>query len=697
MENGIVEFLMEEERTVIVVTHHLQYLCHADQVVIMEDCTVARQGDLKEIRRHSPELYSDWQKSITVITESEASQSEGEDVNTERKHLLDVVKQMSNQSVDGIQEDGLLIVKEERETGSVSLHMYLSYARAIKYPFVFLICILYITQTALHIVNNFWLSEWSEAGVNIDNKTEAQLEEELDYYLNGYAALSFGFAGFNLLTVAIIIICSLFAIRRMYIRLLRNIVHAPMRFFDTTPLGRILNRFSTDTQVIDQRLWKTTVQIIQASLPCISAIVVSAVVTPIFIGAVAPVIILYYFVQSYFLSSARELQRLDSITRSPIFEHFSETVGGLSTVRAFRHEAKFRQSFMHRMNKNNLAQLYLNYSHRWLGVNLEILGALVILISGLSSLISCELGQIEPSLVGLALTYSVSISGFLTWLVRAGADCEMYMNAVERVEYYSQVNTEQYQGVYNPPPDWPDKGDVILENVSVRYATGLDPVLRDVNVRFKAGEKVGICGRTGSGKSSLTLALYRIIDTFQGRILIDGVDISHVPLLTLRSRLAIIPQDPVLFQGTIRFNLDPEGSKTDDELWQALEIAQLKPVVSELHMTLDAQVTEEGENFSLGQRQLFCLARAFLRKARILVMDEATASIDIKTDKILQQVVANAFADMTVLTIAHRIATILDADSVLVLSDGSVEEYDTPSNLLANSDSAFVSLVNGPS
>nr|XP_006824098.1 PREDICTED: ATP-binding cassette sub-family C member 9-like [Saccoglossus kowalevskii] len=306
------------------------------------------------------------------------------------------------------------------------------------------------------------------------------------------------------------------------------------------------------------------------------------------------------------------------------------------------------------------------------------------------------MGQTKPSLVGLALAYSISISAYLTWLVRAGADCEMYMNAVERVEYYSQVNTEQYQGIYNPPSDWPDKGDIILENVSVRYAAGLDPVLRDVSVRFKAGEKVGICGRTGSGKSSLTLALFRIIDTFQGRILIDGVDISHVPLLTLRSRLAIIPQDPVLFQGTIRFNLDPEHSRTDDELWEALDIAQLKTVVSELHMTLDAQVTEEGENFSLGQRQLFCLARAFLRKARILVMDEATASIDIKTDKILQQVVANAFADMTVLTIAHRIATILDADSVLVLSDGSVVEYDTPSNLLANSDSAFVSLVNGP-
>ncbi|XP_070557371.1 ATP-binding cassette sub-family C member 9-like [Ptychodera flava] len=236
-------------------------------------------------------------------------------------------------------------------------------------------------------------------------------------------------------------------------------------------------------------------------------------------------------------------------------------------------------------------------------------------------------------------------------------------------------------GTYTPSPGWPDKGNIRFDDVSVRYAADQEPVLTDVNVNFKAGEKIGICGRTGSGKSSLTLALFRIIDTFKGRIVIDGIDISRVPLLTLRERLVIIPQDPVLFAGTIRFNLDPEYKKTDDEIWEALEVAQLKGIVAELDNRLDSEVSEEGDNFSVGQRQLFCLARAFLRNAKILVMDEATASIDVKTDAILQSVISTAFADRTVLTIAHRISIILDSDSVLVLSEGKVVEFGSPKKL----------------
>ncbi|XP_070559248.1 ATP-binding cassette sub-family C member 8-like [Ptychodera flava] len=366
-------------------------------------------------------------------------------------------------------------------------------------------------------------------------------------------------------------------------------------------------------------------------------------------------------------------------------------------IRAFREENRFSKQLLETMDTNNVAQLYLLCSFRWLSIRLELVGAIFVLISALTSLISCIVGAISPSLVGLALTYAISICGQANWMVRMFAECEMNMNAVERVKHYTKLKTEAYRGTYNPSPSWPDKGDIQFENVSVRYADDLEPVLEDINVHFKAGEKIGICGRTGSGKSSLTLALFRMTDTFKGRILIDGIDVSQVSLLTLRTRLAIIPQDPVLFSGTIRFNLDPESEKSDAELWAALGVAQLHEVIADLPEQLEADISEAGENFSVGQRQLFCLARAFLRKTKILVMDEATSSIDVKTDAILQHVIATAFADRTVLTIAHRMSTIIDSDNVLVLSKGRIVEFGSPKTLEKQDGSHFAALLKGHS
>lgn len=258
------------------------------------------------------------------------------------------------------------------------------------------------------------------------------------------------------------------------------------------------------------------------------------------------------------------------------------------------------------------------------------------------------------------------------------------------------MESENYDGYLDAsqvPKDWPQEGEIKIENLCVRYENNLKPVLKHVKAYIKPGQKVGICGRTGSGKSSLSLAFFRMVDIFDGRIVIDGIDISKLPLHTLRSRLSIILQDPILFSGSIRFNLDPECKCTDDTLWEALEIAQLKNMVKSLPGGLDAMVTEGGENFSVGQRQLFCLARAFVRKSSILIMDEATASIDMATENILQKVVMTAFADRTVVTIAHRVHTILTADLVIVMKRGNILEYDTPENLLSQEDGIFASFV----
>ncbi|XP_070559521.1 ATP-binding cassette sub-family C member 9-like isoform X2 [Ptychodera flava] len=695
LEKGIMDMLVREGRTVILVTHQLQNLNYANKVILMEGGRLSQEGDLNEIRARDPVLFATWQETIRVLTESEMeSDTDDHFVSDTEKERVDLYQQISKiETRETKGSDGALIEEEERERGSVSWRVYLAYAKAIKYYRVILILLLSTAQAAALILSNFWLSAWSELGVDTANKTQDEFDEESSFYRRGYTILSLVFFALTVAVFTTLILSGISAAKRLHLALLRNIIHAPLRFFDTTPIGRILNRFSNDTQLIDQKLWTTWMSLLYTGFLCLSALVVNAIVTPVFMIAVVPLIVIYYIVQKYFVETSRELQRLESITRSPFLAHFSETLGGLPVIRAYRDERRFKKRLLETIDTNNVVQMYVLSSYRWLTVRLEILGGFVILLAGLGSLLSCILADLQPSLVGLAITFALSICGQLNWMVRMVAECEMAMNAVERVVHYSQIPIEEYRGVYSPPADWPNRGHIRFENVSVRYAPDLDPVLEDVSINITPGEKVGICGRTGSGKSSLTLALFRIIDTFKGRITIDGIDISHVSLLTLRSRLVIIPQDPVLFAGTIRFNLDPYCSKSDEELWEALEIAQLREVVASLDNKLDSYVSEDGDNFSVGQRQLFCLARAFLRNAKILIMDEATASVDMETDAILQNVISVAFAHRTVITIAHRIASIIDSDSVLVLSEGKVMEYGSPSTLQNQEGSAFASLL----
>ncbi|XP_070558013.1 ATP-binding cassette sub-family C member 9-like [Ptychodera flava] len=697
MEEGIKRFLLQEERTVILVTHQLQHIQNADKVVVMEGGKIIRQGDLNDIATNDPELYASWQRTLTVLSESEQeSESEAETADVERLNLMRQISAKKEVEDIAMKAGAKIIAEEERERGSVSWRVYMLYVKAVKLPLFVIGLLLMISKVTAQTITNFWLSRWSESGANVSsNLSKEEIDDDLNYWISGYAALSVIYIFLLAVCSTWVVVTLILAAKRIYKALLRNVIHLPLRFFDTTPVGRILNRFSNDTQIIDMRLWQTVQNLLDVTIAVLAAIIVNAVVTPLFLLLFIPVFIGYVFIQNYYINTSRELQRLDSVTKSPIFAHFSESLGGLSTIRGYRVQQRFRRRLVHKIGYNNLAYIFLQMTNRWIAVRLDVCGSLIVLVSGMATLITSAVGGLEPSLVGLALSYALQISGFLNFLIRQIADCEMQMNTVERVSYYTNCENETYEGTLNPPLEWPVDGDIRYQDVCVRYAADLDPVLTDITLKFKAGEKVGICGRTGSGKSSLALSLFRIIDTYKGRIFIDGIDISHVPLLTLRKRLAIIPQDPILFTGTIRFNLDPEGSKDDMQLWEALEIAQLKSTVMELDQQLGSEISEGGENFSVGQRQLFCLARAFLRKARILVMDEATASIDMKTDDILQNVVATAFHDMTVLTIAHRVSTILDSDTILVLSEGEVVEYDTPVNLLKNEDGIFASLVKG--
>lgn len=430
----------------------------------------------------------------------------------------------------------------------------------------------------------------------------------------------------------------------------------------------------------------------RSTLLCLSAIGMISYATPVFLIALAPLGVAFYFIQKYFRVASKDLQELDDSTQLPLLCHFSETAEGLTTIRAFRHETRFKQRMLELTDTNNIAYLFLSAANRWLEVRTDYLGACIVLTASIASIS----GSSNSGLVGLGLLYALTITNYLNWVVRNLADLEVQMGAVKKVNSFLTMESENYEGTMDPsqvPEHWPQEGEIKIHDLCVRYENNLKPVLKHVKAYIKPGQKVGICGRTGSGKSSLSLAFFRMVDIFDGKIVIDGIDISKLPLHTLRSRLSIILQDPILFSGSIRFNLDPECKCTDDRLWEALEIAQLKNMVKSLPGGLDATVTEGGENFSVGQRQLFCLARAFVRKSSILIMDEATASIDMATENILQKVVMTAFADRTVVTIAHRVHTILTADLVIVMKRGNILEYDTPESLLAQEDGVFASFV----
>lgn len=335
-------------------------------------------------------------------------------------------------------------------------------------------------------------------------------------------------------------------------------------------------------------------------------------------------------------------------------------------------------------------------SNRWLAVRLEFIGNCVVLCAALFAVLSQHWGAaLSAGIAGLSVSYALNITEALNFAVRYISELEMNIVAVERIKEYAEIATEAEWRVdhFKPEKDWPSKGQILLKNYSTQYNPNLDLVLRQLNASIAPAEKIGVVGRTGAGKSSLTLALFRIIEPIQGAIIIDGVDISLIGLHDLRSNLTIIPQDPVLFSETLRFNLDPSQVYSDQEIWASLELAHLKTFVSSLPGGLQYQISEGGENISIGQRQLICLTRALLRKSKVIILDEATAAVDLATDLLIQETVRREFHSSTVLTIAHRLNTIIDCDRIIVLENGLIREFDSPQNLLASRSSIFFSMA----
>uniref|UniRef100_A0A8B9CI80 ATP binding cassette subfamily C member 8 n=1 Tax=Anser brachyrhynchus TaxID=132585 RepID=A0A8B9CI80_9AVES len=692
MQEGILKMLREDKRTVVLVTHKLQYLPHADWIIAMKDGNIQREGTLKDIQKSETELFEHWKTLMnrqdqelekTIIeTKTVLERTNLRRTMYSREALLKDDEEDEEEVTESDDEDNLSSVLHQRaKMPWRACGKYLSAAGILLLP------LLVLSQLLKHTVMvaiDYCLAQWTS--------------EIFDHspYSKFFSILSCLGIVLCLVTSIAVEWTGLKVTKKLHSSLLNKIILAPMRFFETTPLGSILNRFSADCNTIDQHIPATLECLSRSTLLCVSALAVISYVTPMFLIALVPLAIMCYFIQKYFRVASRDLQQLDDSTQLPLLSHFSETVEGLTTIRAFRYEAKFRQKLLEYTDSNNIASLFLTAANRWLEVRMEYIGACVVLIAAVTSITSCLYRKLSSGLVGLGLTYALMVSNYLNWMVRNLADMEIQLGAVKRIHGLLKTEAENYEGLLSSsqiPQNWPDRGEIQIQNLSVRYDSNLKPVLKHVNAHISPGQKIGICGRTGSGKSSFSLAFFRMVDTFEGRIIIDGIDIAKLPLQTLRSRLSIILQDPILFSGTIRFNLDPEKKCTDSMLWEALEIAQLKHVVKALPGGLDAIVTEGGENFSQGQRQLFCLARAFVRKTSIFIMDEATASIDMATENILQKVVMTAFADRTVVTIAHRVHTILNADLVIVMKRGVILEYDKPEVLLEREDSVFASFV----
>lgn len=594
-----------------------------------------------------------------------------------------------NSKADDVKTPENLVKKEKVESGRVKLSTVFEYLKACRLWLTIFFLMFRVMGYSSNVASNFWLSDWAdEAALNPHKALQSKY-----YRLAVYAGLNFlnHFISFmtNLCYVGMFIRATTF----LHDRLLISILRGNLRFFESTPIGRVVNRFTKDIEATEGSIPDSMKSLIDCSLSLTSMVFVISTSTPLFIIALIPITIAYIAVERYFVPSNRQLKRMLSTARSPVFSHFSETQSGVNTIRAYRLDEKFIEIMQSNIDESLVCSYSSQTSNRWLALRLEIIGNLITIFAALFAIFSRD--TLSAGLAGLSISTSLNISGTLNWFVRSSAEFEATITSIERIQEYFGIDHESDWHIEKTKPqiNWPQHGNISFKDYSVKYRENYDNVLKDIRIEIKSGEKIGIVGRTGAGKSSLTLGLFRMLDMSTGSIIIDDIDISIIGLHDLRHKLTIIPQDPIIFSGTLKMNLDPFDVYSDDQLWEALELAHLKEFVVGLENKLMFECSEGGENLSVGQRQLLCLARALLRKNKILILDEATASIDHNTDNLIQQTIKSEFNECTVLTIAHRLNTIMDSSRILVLEKGKVIEFESPSILLSDKNSAFYSMA----
>ncbi|XP_006817966.2 ATP-binding cassette sub-family C member 5-like [Saccoglossus kowalevskii] len=636
-----------QNKTVIFATHQLQYLKRCDDVMMLKD------GHVTEYGTHSQLMLDDKEFANLIKTYHETEQEETPpDITSFKSQLSRQLSLSSTTSQSTLSSDassdiamdteGKLIVAEEKETGSVKLSTYGAYIKSAGGCVIAcIVCLLFLLYVSSLTFNAWWLSYWISRGsgnttvlVGNDTVISTNISDNPDYdiYVMVYGLSIIGILLFSFIRAIIFMKVCLRSSSKIHDKVFSKIIRSPMSFFDTTPLGRIMNRFSKDMDEIDVWLPLLLDISVQYCFMLLAALTMICIVFPWFMIALLPLFIIFLLCLVMFRAGIRECKRFDNISRSLWVSMLTSTAQGLPTINAYRRSQNFIKSFSDRVDTNSVPLLLSLMCSRWVQSRMDFITLFVTVITALLAVIGH--GEISAAVAGLALSYTMQISGILQLTVNTAAECEARFTSVERLEYYSNVS-----------------------------------------------------------KSSLGVGLFRLVEAAHGTIKIDHVDISEIGLYDLRSKLSIIPQDPVLFIGTIRYNLDPLNHHTDQELWESLEKTYMKSTISNLDNQLESPVIENGENFSVGERQLICMARALLRNSKILMLDEATAAIDTETDSLIQKTIQDAFKDCTILTIAHRLNTVLSSDRVMVMQDGKVVEFDKPSVLQANTESKFSAMI----
>ncbi|XP_065532787.1 multidrug resistance-associated protein 1-like isoform X4 [Lathamus discolor] len=670
-----------KSKTRILVTHNVTFLPHTDLIIVMEEGRINQMGTYQELvskRANFAELIqvfsAEHTTEETALVEVRSPKEEGQMGRSLQEREL--VKRKDS-SFD--QWKLLTNNKEKVATGGMKMSVVLKYLQAFNWQWMWLTIAAYLGQNALAIGQNLWLSTWTAETAKVSDLTEWKQSQNYKLHIYGLLGLIQGL--FVCCGAYVITRGSLSASRALHHQLLDNVLHLPLQRFETDPVGQIINRFTKDLFIVDSRFHYYLRTWLNCTLDVIGTILVITSASPLFIVVVIPLGYFYFTIQRYYIASSRQIRRLAGASHSPVISHFSETLVGRSTIRAFGHQERF-------IRKNNdvvyenLVYFYNNViSNRWLSVRLEFLGNLMVFFAALFVVLAGN--TMSSSTVGLSISYALNIIQSLNFWVRKACEIETNAVSIERICEYAKMDKEgPWITSKRPPVGWPDRGIIEFVNYKAQYRKDLGLALKDVSFRTQSKEKVGIVGRTGAGKSTLTNCLFRVLEGSEGKIIIDGIDISTIGLHDLRGNLNIIPQDPILFSGTLQSNLDPLAKHSDLELWEVLELCHLKDFVQSLPKKLLHEISEGGENLSVGQRQLVCLARALLRKTKILVLDEATASVDMETDNLVQSTIKREFHNCTILTIAHRLHTVMDSERVLVLDTGRILEYDTPHNLL---------------
>ncbi|XP_043692538.1 ABC transporter C family member 3-like isoform X3 [Telopea speciosissima] len=687
-------------KTVIYVTHQVEFLPSADLILVMRDGKITQAGKYEEIHSSGTdfmELVGSHKKGLAVINSVERQTAlnsliiDEEDANilcSEKLIKDDQDSEPKNYKTEkSNQSEGQLVQEEKREKGGVGLSIYWKYVTAAyKGAFVPLILLAQFFFQFLLIFSNYWMVSATPVSVDVIP------------YVRGttvifvYVALTLGSSLCVLIRSMLIATVGYKTATLFFNKMHLCIFRAPMSFFDSTPSGRILNRASMDQSALDTSIPNQIEEFLMSLIAFLGTTIIMSQVAWQMLILFIPMSVICIWYQQYYISAARELTRLCGVCQAPIIQHFAESILGSTTIRCFGQEERFIDTNLSLVDVYSRPKFHFSGAMEWLCFRMDMLASITYAVF-LVFLISVPKGVLSPGVAGLAVTYGLGFSMYgVIW------DLTMIENkiiSIGRILQYTNIPSEPPLLIEEnrPSHEWPSQGKVDIVDLQVRYAPHLPLVLRGLTCTFPGGRKIGIVGRTGSGKSTLVQTLFRMLEPEVGQILIDGINISKTGLHDLRSRLSIIPQDPTMFEGTLRSNLDPLEEYTDEQIWEALNKCQLSDEVRKKEGKLDFVVAENGENWSMGQRQLVCLGRVLLKRSKVLVLDEATASMDTTTDYLIQQTLNQEFSGCTIITIAHRITSILDMDLVLLLDNGLVLEYDSPAKLLEIKTSLFAKLV----